>query len=66
VPGKITVDGDNAIVTFSETDSYTMVSKGKTISGKVISGWTIKLKKTKAGWRAYDFVEHFERNVPNK
>lgn len=66
VPDKIVVRGDKATVDFTETDIYTMEVKGKTIGSTVVSGWTVKMKRSKDGWKIYDFVEHYEKNTPKK
>jgi hypothetical protein len=66
VPGKIVVKGDKATADFTETDTYKMEVKGKIIEGTIVSAWTLKIKKTKDGWRAYDFLEHSEKNIPKK
>lgn len=66
VPDKIAVKGDNATVDFTETDTYTKEVKGKAVEGTVVSGWTVKMKKTKDGWKIYDFVEHYEKESLKK
>ncbi|MCE1246817.1 MAG: hypothetical protein LWY06_09245 [Firmicutes bacterium] len=64
-PGNVKQTGDTAVVDFVKTDKYTKIVNKSIYKGKVVSGWTIKVKKEKGGWKAYECMQYFETDRPD-